>query len=245
MSDALLAYTAIHWLDVHSVIDDEEAPERMAAVGSPLQVTFDRLPAGLRSRTHRGRTVVDTLYLDALPESLTLDGRVEASDRRYLPRRFSLALTPGEQGYIPLYRSPLGTAADGGRLVGSVRYRDGDDDGPPAAWARLELSVRITSERRLYYRAQADERGEFVMRLTGLPVLPPETRDYRAKLTAYAAPPTGDATEAPDPSELPECRVGSTRSFDRYYRTTTIAIKPGAVLRLMSKNRDHLSLAPL
>ncbi len=125
------------------------------------------------------------------------------------PRRIELALARGETRELAVFPAPMRVDQAGGAIVGNLRFADG----VPAAWAVIEVNVRITAVRVERLRAQADARGEFAIALRRLPPLADGLDDYSARLTVRARrpPPVDPARPLPapavDPDTLPSCNL--------------------------------------
>lgn len=154
---------------------------------------------------------------------------------RYLPRAFDLDVGPGVQQSINLYASPLGTRYG---TAGGIHGRIAFQNGVPAAWALLELTVTPTLGGPLGFIAQADRHGEFRLALDRLPAL---TRDapapsYPAKLSIRAAV-DAQPSQALDPEALAPTSIAKGKNAQgrsTFASTLTLDITPGNVAQVSS-----------
>lgn len=241
----------IAWVDRSG----DARPERQPLVDRLLMLRLSRAPRDLTLIHKPGRTLLWRSAPEGLrrtapgsvdevgrqrPEmpAYRLEGEVRDPAGHYLPRRFALDVGNAAGHAVPVYRSPLGVRyGHAGGLYGRAAF----DDGTPAAWAILELTVTPPLTGALAFVAQADGRGEFRLALDRVPAL---TRDaplssypatLRVKASRLAAQDWVTSQTLVDPDALDTVAVKSLPE---------LRIVPGRVVRLASADSEQLELQP-
>lgn len=251
-TQVLHAGDVVYWLNGATGGGD---PGRMQRLRTTLTVALDQAPRDAIVVHGRGRMAVsrrrDAVIVDGeaslaqrqrgtLPV-FTVSGVASAPDGRFNPRTFSLSLGGSGDGHgLAVYPSPLGSrlTATGG-LVGMTRW----DDGTPAPWAVLSLTVTTAPSTTMLFHAQSDAGGSFVLALDRLPPLPESVTEYAASLSATADN-TASAAGAVDPDALPGADLAATTDPGGFQSSLSLNVRPGEVRDLSSFNRDHLALRP-
>ena len=163
--------------------------------------------------------------------------------RQFNPRRFEIAAGGASKHSVVLFRSPLGTRIPkAGALMGNVRFSETD----PASWALLELRVvpaGASVDQALFFRAQADQHGDFVMPLTWLPMNPEEVtnEDDPPLLSVQASEVLVDADVA-DFNALAAMEIADLTS-NAMLTSVEPSVVPGNVARLTSQGETFLRVA--
>lgn len=245
------ASDVIYWVD-GTTASNEEVMERLSR---PVAVQLTARPSDLQMLHGNGKTAFwrrsDGLIVDGLADEAdkafpptvpyTLAGSVSDPERRYNPRLFSITAGAAAGHRIVLYPSPLGARfSKAGGLKGTLRWSGTETIVP---WALLTLEVEIALDTSMIFRTQADDRGDFLLSVKGLPPLPEGIDHYDAELTVAA--PTASATHAPtDPADLTAASLGSLDSEDAFETGIALQIVFGEIRLLQTLNKEFLSVQP-
>ena len=153
----------------------------------------------------------DELATPPFTAAITVSGEVTSRDGRFHPRLFTVPLNADRIAYVPLYRSAVTTRFDeAGGLAISLRYADG----APAAWAVATLTCTRTGKT-FAFSGQANERGDLLVAMRGLPPPPASSASDQMTMTVVApathapAPPIAD----PDALSARQIRLGASGGF--------------------------------
>jgi hypothetical protein len=156
---------------------------------------------------------------------ITVSGEVTSRDGRFHPRLFSVALDVNRLAYVPLYRSAAATRFDeAGGIAVTLRYADG----APAPWAIATLTCTRTNKT-FRFSAQANQSGDLLVAMQGLPPLPASSSSDQMTLSVLAPASHSPQPSLVDPSSLAARRVRLAPS-DGFADSITIAFKRGQVL---------------
>ena len=147
----------------------------------------------------------DELATPPFTAAITVSGQVTSRDGRFHPRLFTVPLNADRIAYVPLYRSAVTTRFDeAGGLAVSLRYADG----APAAWAVATLTCTRTGKT-FTFSGQANERGDLLVAMRGLP--PPPASSASDQMTMTVVAPAAAADRASRPADR---RVRLTRECE-------------------------------
>lgn len=250
----------IDWIDRSGFA----ATDHLPLVLAPLTVALDDgvVPRDLRTYHKPGRTVLWRVYADTALGRAALvpvvDGRAMAVDiappaesvytlsaqvadlgGHFNPRRFQIGAGNAIGHRLSLYRSPAGTRYQAaGGLNGRLLW----DNGDPAAWALVAITVAPPVGPALPFVSQADGNGEFALPLSRLPALtrdaPSTTYPGTLSVTAAAAV-RGDRIADPDnfaTVNLLDPATGGPLA------SVSIDVEPGRVATVTSRGEDHIAL---
>jgi hypothetical protein len=241
------ASDVIYWVD-GSTASSEELMERLPR---PVTVRLTERPSDLQLLHSNGKTAfwrrLNGLIVDgvadeaekAFPPSVpySLAGNVHDPKGLYNPRNFSVTAGTAAGHRIVLYPAPLGARfSKAGGLKGTLRW-DGTDTVVP--WAILTLQVTTPLGDPMVFRAQACDRGDFILPLKRLPPLPEGIDHYDAELSIAA--PAADATaETMDPADLTAALLGRPDIADTFAASIALEIIFGDIRLLQTLNEKYL-----
>jgi hypothetical protein len=153
----------------------------------------------------------DELATPPFNAPITVSGQVTSRDGRFHPRLFAVPLDTSRLAYVPLYRSTVTTRFDeAGGLAVRLRYADG----APAAWVIATLVCTRTGKT-FTFSGQANEQGDLLVAMRGLPPPPASSATDQMTMTVVAPathpqpPPLAD----PDALTARRLRLGASGAF--------------------------------
>lgn len=177
------------------------------------------------------------------PDSImtSIAGYIEDKTRFYNPRYFSINLQPLDindpyRNAMALYRNVNAIQVS---AAGSVRGNLELLSGPVAAWALITLLIKLDDDHSLEIKSQANQAGDFVIPLTELPALEPDSL-----ITAFAASLTVQlcaiTDNRPDPDQLTDVTLKLQSADANGVDAITFEIKYGQHIVLTSVGHSSL-----
>lgn len=250
-TNILHASDIIYWLDGSSAAQESD----MLRLNHTLVMQLDEYPDDVQFLHTPGKTALwrrssgkiiagtasDTEKERSVENVYTLAGTVTDSQRRYIPRRFSIDAGNTAGHGVVLYPTPFGTRLGrGGGLRGTLRF---DSNSSPVMWALLTLTVDLTVGTNLICRAQADGNGDFILALHRLPPLPEGINQYSAMLSIRASSEARADTPI-DPVDLESMALGALDVDNNFADAITLSVVPGEIRLIRSSNKDHIAVQP-
>jgi hypothetical protein len=185
------------------------------------------------------------------PEINSLEGSIEDSSLIYNPRYFSLVIAALNMAdfdvttnAITLYKnSAFIKRTKAGSVYGNIQL----DNDKPLAWVLLELEIiiadnpdtnDINEEQHLFFRAQANQHGDFIIPLNEFPASETNSLNtvFDAKLTAKSCVLVNQLPNLESVNDLQIQSLDEVTFFDE----VSFQISPGDHLRLSSAGRKSL-----
>lgn len=250
-TNILHASDVIYWLDGSSAAQESG----MLRLNQVLVIQLDECPDDVQFLHTPGKTALwrrsagkiiagvasDTGKEHPAENVYTLTGTVADSQRRYIPRRFSIEAGNTAGHSVVLYPTPFGTRLGrGGGLRGTLQF---SGNSSPVMWALLTLTVDLTVGANLICRAQADGNGDFILALHRLPPLPEGVSQYPATLSIRASSEASADTPI-DPADLEPMALGALDVDDNFADAITLSVVPGEIRLIRSSNKDHIAVQP-
>lgn len=171
----------------------------------------------------------------------SIAGYIEDKTRFYNPRYFSLNLQTLDidnphKNAIALYRNLNAIQIS---AAGSVRANLELVSGQAAAWALITLVIELDDDHSLKIKSQANQAGDFVIPLTELPALEPDSlvTTFAASLTAQLCAITDSK---PDPDQLTDVTLKLQSADANGVDAITFEIKYGQHIVLTSVGHSSL-----
>ena len=246
-TDVLHVSDVIYWLDGSSA--EEQADMRQIEV--PLEIIVTDKPRNASVLSKPGKTAVtrrsndpmvegyatETQRTRAAQDNFTFSGEVWDRSRRYNPSSFNVTLGSANGQAVVLYPTPFGAQmAKQNCLFGRIVD---NNSGDPVLWALMTLTVTIQGPDTMVFRAQSDNKGDFLMSFKGLPSLPQGINNYAASL-AITADLSHTEDSLPDPSSFTAMNIESASVADSYGATQALTVQPGLRTRLSSATGNDL-----
>ena len=177
------------------------------------------------------------------PDSVvtSIAGYIEDKTRFYNPRYFSINLQTLDindpyKNAIALYRNLNAIQVS---AAGSIRGNLEMDSGKPAAWALITLIIKLDDDHSLEIKSQANQAGDFVIPLTELPALEPDSL-VTAFASSLAVQLCAITDNRPDPAQLTDVTLKLQSADANGVDAITFEIKYGQHIVLTSVGHQSL-----
>lgn len=186
------------------------------------------------------------------PQINNIQGIIQDSSMIYNPRYFSLPISALNMSdfdvttnAISLYKnSAFIKRTKAGSVYGNIQL----DDDTPLAWTLLELEIVIADnpdtndideEQHLFFRAQTNQHGDFVIPLNEFPASETNSLNtvFDAKLTAKSC---ALVDQLPNIESVSNLKIESLDDENTFLDEVSFQISPGDHLRLSSASRKSL-----